>query len=94
MEELEKITIDLQDEIDTLEKVKTTLVDAMKELENNTKYDDLIGYFENDITEMDNNIENNKKEIEDIQEQIEDIENGETYENWVKDRNREYERMV
>ena len=94
MEDLEKIETDLKDENDTLEKIKEAIQNAMKELENNTKYDDLLGYFENDITEINNNIENNKKEIEDIQEQIEDIENGETYENWVKDRNREYERMV
>ena len=87
---MENLIISLKNENDELEKVKEAIEKALKEIADNTRNEDLRNYFNDDIVEINNIIEANNEEIDDLYEE----ENAESYEDWVADRNREYERMV
>ena len=87
---MENLIISLKNENDELKKVKEAIEKALKEIADNTRNEELRNYFNDDIVEIDNIIEANNEEINDLYEE----ENAESYEDWVADRNREYERMV
>jgi hypothetical protein len=90
MENIEKLIISLEDENDTLKSLQNSIEDALLGIADNIRNEDLISYLENDLHEINYLIETNNEEIDDLYEEM----NAETYEDWVKDRNREYERMV
>jgi hypothetical protein len=87
---MENLIISLKNENDELKKVKEAIEKALKEIADNTRNEELRSYFNDDIVEIDNIIIANNEEINDLYEE----ENAESYEDWVADRNREYERMV
>jgi len=87
---MENLIISLKNENDELKKVKEAIERALKEIADNTRNEELRNYFNDDIVEIDNIIIANNEEINDLYEE----ENAESYEDWVADRNREYERMV
>jgi gas vesicle protein len=87
---MENLIISLKNENDELKKVKEAIENALKEIADNTRNEELRNYFNDDIVEIDNIIIANNEEINDLYEEM----NAETYEDWVADRNREYERMV
>lgn len=87
---MENLIISLKNENDELKKVKEAIEKALKEIADNTRNEELRNYFNDDIVEIDNIIIANNEEIDDLYEE----ENAESYEDWVADRNREYERMV
>ena len=87
---MENLIISLKNENDELKKVKEAIEKALKEIADNTRNEELRNYFNDDIVEIDNIIIANNEEIDDLYEE----ENAESYEDWVADRNREYERMI
>lgn len=87
---MENLIISLKNENDELKKVKEAIEKALKEIADNTRNEELRNYFNDDIVEINNIIIANNEEIDDLYEE----ENAESYEDWVADRNREYERMV
>jgi trans-2-enoyl-CoA reductase len=87
---MENLIISLKNENDELKKVKEAIEKALKEIADNTRNEELRNYFNDDIVEIDNIIIANNEEIDDLYEEM----NAESYEDWVADRNREYERMV
>lgn len=90
MENIEKLIISLKDENDALLRLQNTIEDTLLNLADNVRNEDLISYLENDLHEIGYLISTNNEEINDLYEE----ENAESYEDWVADRNREYERMV
>lgn len=90
MENIENLIISLKDENDTLLMLQKTIEDTLLNLADNIRNEDLIGYLENDLHEIGYLVSTNNDEIEDLEEEM----NAESYEEWVADRNREYERMV
>ena len=90
MDELEKLIITLKDENDALLRLQNTMEDTLLSLADNVRNEDLKSYIEADLQEIDYLISTNNVEIDDLEEEM----NAESYEDWVADRNREYERMV
>ena len=90
MDELEKLIITLKDENDALLRLQNTMEDTLLSLADNVRNEDLKNYIEADLQEIDYLISTNNDEIDDLEEEM----NAESYEDWVADRNREYERMV
>ena len=90
MDNIENLIISLKDENDALLRLQNTMEDTLLSLADNVRNEDLKSYIEADLQEIDYLISTNNDEIDDLEEEM----NAETYEEWVADRNREYERMV
>lgn len=90
MENIENLIISLKDENDALLRLQNTMEDTLLSLADNVRNEDLKSYIEADLQEIDYLISTNNDEIDDLEEEM----NAESYEDWVADRNREYERMV
>lgn len=90
MENIENLIISLKDENDALLRLQNTMEDTLLSLADNVRNEDLKSYIEADLQEIDYLISTNNDEIDDLEEEM----NAETYEDWVADRNKEYERMV
>ena len=91
MENLEKIIIELEDTTYKLEELRDYIEDTINEL--GKDYKELTKVLTTDVKEIDYNIEYNKEQIEDLRDELEEAETKE-YNDYIRDRNREYMAMV
>ena len=91
MENLEKIIIELEDTTYKLEELRDYIEETINEL--GKDYKELTKVLSTDVKEIDYNIEYNKEQIEDLRDELEEAEAKE-YNDYIRDRNREYMAMV